>query len=103
MENTTQPTKTYAELEAERVDQHNAKITGALATAKAGRGFVAVVGPGAKVHAARHMTKGHSGYFHPRPLCQGSTSRAYFSLPAGDPHTMAVTCKRCLASLEAGR
>jgi hypothetical protein len=55
---------------------------------------------GAKVHAARSETRGHSGYIHPRAMCQPHTPRSYAGEydPTSDNYPT-VTCARCIASL----
>lgn len=75
----------------------NAKLREQLKTAKAEHGYLACYLGGAKIHAAVTSTRGHSGYEHPRALCQRATPRSYAS--AYDTHRE-VTCLRCIASLQ---
>jgi hypothetical protein len=62
------------------------------------RGYVACTMNSAKVHAATTVHAGHNGYNHPRALCTPHTPRSYAGL-VNEPHTAAITCQRCLASL----
>lgn len=86
--------------ETTRREWKNARVRELLATAKAdGPGYIAVSLAGRKVHAAATTIRGHSGYIHPRALCQPHTPRSY-AVPWEDDRE--ITCQRCLASL-AGR
>lgn len=85
--------------EAERAERHNADLFKRLAAAREERGYgVTGAGRGAAVHAAVSTTRGHGGFQHPRSLCQAATPAHYHWLL--EDQTAAVTCKRCLASLE---
>jgi hypothetical protein len=80
----------------------NARLAARFAYAKAeGPGYLtAVVGRGAAIHACVTTVKGYNGYLHPRTCCQPH-SPAFYAWeydPVGDDR--AVTCKRCLASLD---
>jgi hypothetical protein len=78
-------------------EQHNADLAAGMHAAISARGYAIVSGTTSVRHASRGIVKGWGGYNHPRPLCQGHTSRVYFGLSADQ--TVPVTCKRCLASL----
>lgn len=85
------------ETEAQRAERLNRELRAEMA---ASGGLLRVYLGGKKVHAATSITRGHSGYDHPRARCQNNTPRTYgHAWPSND--TREITCQRCLASLEA--
>lgn len=99
----TQATATKAEAKFDVVADaqgKNATLAEIMKVAKSHghRGYVACTMNSAKVHAATTVHAGHSGYNHPRALCTPHTPRSYAGL-MNEPHTAAITCQRCLASL----
>jgi len=75
--------------------ERNEGIKAALAAALAGRGYLVLAG--GKAHASIALVKGWGGHLHPRPLCQGHTSRKYYWTAADQ--SQPVTCQRCLAGM----
>lgn len=84
--------------DTDRAARHNAELAEKMAAAKATRGYLITYGGATgTVHAAVGIMRGHSGYNHPRSLCQPSTSMHYHA--ARLTQDAPVTCKRCLASM----
>lgn len=81
----------------ERVATHNERVATTIREAKAARGFAVTTANTAVTHAATGVTVGHSGFNHPRSLCQNNTPRFYHALV--NDQAAEVTCKRCLAGL----
>ena len=79
------------------VTDHNTALFVALyaACGPNGKGY-APVSATRVVHAARGIVRGWGGFNHPRPMCQGHTSRVFFGLL---PPDRTVTCQRCIAAL----
>jgi hypothetical protein len=80
----------------------NARLAARLAHAKTeGPGYLTCyLGHGKVEHASTKTVRGYQGLDHPRTLCQPHSPAFYAGEydPAGT--VPAVTCKRCLASLD---
>lgn len=79
------------------IADRNASLAANMAAAVADRGYAVVSAATPLCHASLGVVRGWGGYTHPRPLCQGHTTRIFYALSTDQKQ--AVTCKRCLASL----